>query len=48
MIAAISLCAWVAVIVCGRLITFYRPAPCSPQESGLLLQCSPDLRGAIR
>jgi hypothetical protein len=47
-IAAISLGAWVAVIVCGRMLTFYRPAPCSPQESSLLLQCSPDLRGAIR
>jgi hypothetical protein len=48
LIAAISLGAWVTVIVCGRLITFYRPAPCSPQEIGLILQCSPDLRGAIR
>ena len=40
-IAAISLGAWVSVIVCGRLITFYRPAPCSGQQTGLLLQCSP-------
>lgn len=40
-IAAISLGAWISVITCGRLLTFYRPAPCSPQESGLLLQCSP-------
>jgi hypothetical protein len=24
-IAGISLCAWVAVLVCGRLITFFRP-----------------------
>jgi hypothetical protein len=44
LIAAISLCAWVSVIVCGRMITFYRPAPCSGQQSGLLLQCAPDTR----
>ena len=25
LIAGISLCAWVAVLVCGRLITFFRP-----------------------
>ena len=24
-IAAVSLCAWVAVLVCGRLLTFFRP-----------------------
>jgi hypothetical protein len=42
LIAAISLGAWVSVIVCGRLITFYRPAPCSSQQTGLVLQCSPN------
>ena len=31
-IAAISLGAWITVIVCGRLITFYRPAPCSAKD----------------
>jgi hypothetical protein len=41
MIAAISLGAWVSVIVCGRLITFYRPAPCSPHDITWVLQCSP-------
>ena len=40
-IAAISLGAWISVITCGRLLTFYRPAPCDPQVSSLLLQCSP-------
>jgi hypothetical protein len=25
LIAGTSLCAWVAVLVCGRLITFFRP-----------------------
>ena len=41
LIAAISLGAWVSVIICGRLITFYRPAPCSPQDMTWVLQCSP-------
>ena len=27
-IAAISQCAWIGVITGGRLLTFYRPAPC--------------------
>jgi hypothetical protein len=40
-IAAISLCAWIAVITCGRLITFYRPFPCSGQETTVLLICTP-------
>jgi hypothetical protein len=44
LIAAISLGAWVTVIVCGRLITFYRPAPCLAEESGLLLNCQPPRR----
>lgn len=41
LIAAISLGAWVSVIVCGRLITFYRPAPCVAGEHTMLLQCQP-------
>jgi hypothetical protein len=40
-IAAISLCAWIAVITCGRLLTFYRPAPCEGQQTNLLLTCDP-------
>jgi hypothetical protein len=40
-IAAISLCAWIAVITCGRLITFYRPFPCSGEERTVLLICTP-------
>jgi len=42
LIAAISLCAWLGVIVGGRLLTFYRPAECF-SESGLLLTCDPQL-----
>jgi hypothetical protein len=40
-IAAISLSAWVAVIVCGRLLTFYRPGPCLRDVARVLLTCAP-------
>ena len=41
LIAAISLSAWVLVIICGRMLTFYRPAPCIGQQASILLQCAP-------
>jgi hypothetical protein len=41
LIALVSLCAWITVIVCGRMITFYRPGPCVG-ERGVLLTCDPD------
>ena len=40
-IAAISLCAWLGVITGGRLLTFYRPAPCGGPQTALLLTCAP-------
>lgn len=40
-IAATSLCLWMAVIVCGRLLTFYRPADCGPEGPGVLADCIP-------
>ena len=40
-IAAISLCAWIGVITGGRLLTFYRPAPCDGRQTSLLLACQP-------
>ena len=40
-IAAVSLTLWVAVIVAGRLITFYRPGDCRPGETPLILTCIP-------
>jgi hypothetical protein len=40
-IAAISLTAWVSVIVCGRLITFFRPGNCIGEQVALLLTCAP-------
>jgi hypothetical protein len=37
---AVSLICWIAVITCGRLITFYRPFECGPEEAtAFLLQC---------
>jgi hypothetical protein len=40
-IALVSLCLWIAVIVCGRLLTFYRPWPCGPEGPGFLATCIP-------
>jgi uncharacterized membrane protein len=41
-IAAISLSAWIAVIICGRLLTFYRPGPCFGEAASVLLTCAPE------
>ena len=39
---AISLMCWTGVIVCGRLITFYRPDACDPGEAlAFLAACIP-------
>lgn len=41
---ATSLICWIGVIICGRLITFYRPPPCNPDEAmAFLLECIPRL-----
>ena len=40
-IALVSLCAWMTVIVCGRMLTFYRPGGCLG-EPGILLTCEPE------
>lgn len=40
-IALVSLCAWMTVIVCGRMLTFYRPGPCGA-DRGVLLTCEPE------
>ncbi len=40
-IAVVSLCAWMTVIVCGRMITFFRPASCNGVQTSLLLTCDP-------
>jgi hypothetical protein len=37
---AISLILWTAVIICGRMITFFRPLPCDAgQIAGFLAKC---------
>jgi hypothetical protein len=39
---ATSLICWAGVIVCGRLITFYRPGLCSPGEQlAFIIACIP-------
>jgi hypothetical protein len=39
---AVSLMCWGGVIVCGRLITFYRPGPCGPGDAiAFVLECIP-------
>jgi hypothetical protein len=40
-IAAASLLLWMAVIVCGRLLTFYRPGWCGAGPSAFLADCIP-------
>jgi hypothetical protein len=43
---ATSLICWVGVIICGRLITFYRPVVCSPNEPlAFIIECIPKLSG---
>ena len=41
LIAAISLAAWVGVIVCGRMLTFFRPGVCDGESTNVLLTCEP-------
>jgi hypothetical protein len=39
-IGAVSLACWIGVIVCGRMITFFRPFPCGrTQTIGFLADC---------
>jgi len=40
-IAGISLTAWISVIICGRMLTFFRPIPCEPHPTQIVLTCSP-------
>lgn len=43
-IAVASLFLWVAIIVCGRLLTFYRPGICGPEGPGFLAECIPRIK----
>jgi hypothetical protein len=40
-VAVVSLSMWLAVIVCGRMLTFYRPVPCGGGAPGFLAECIP-------
>lgn len=40
-IAAISLTSWMLVIICGRLLTFFRPGPCFEGIQSLMMACAP-------
>jgi hypothetical protein len=40
-IATVSVCMWIGVIVAGRLLTFYRPFPCGTEGPGRVAQCLP-------
>jgi hypothetical protein len=43
---ATSLICWIGVIVCGRLITFYRPGLCrSGEPLAFILECIPQISG---
>jgi len=44
MAAVISLSMWISVIVCGRLLTFYRPGPCPKEGPGVIADCTPNSR----
>ena len=39
--ATISLSLWIGVIVCGRLLTFFRPGDCPASGPGLIADCTP-------
>jgi hypothetical protein len=40
-VGAVSLAVWIAVMVCGRLITFYRPFICGDGPQAFPLECIP-------
>ena len=39
--AVISLSMWISGIVCGRLLTFFRPGDCPPEGPGVIADCTP-------
>ena len=40
-IAVVSLSLWIGVIVCGRLLTFFRPGDCPAIGPGFIADCTP-------
>ena len=43
-IATVSVCMWLGVIIAGRLLTFYRPYPCGTDGPGVVATCIPGFR----
>src|SRR4051812_8084784 len=43
-VALVSLSVWIAVIICGRLLTFYRPGDCELKDAGFIATCIPHVR----
>lgn len=43
-IAICSVSLWIGVIVCGRLLTFFRPGVCGPEGPGFLAYCIPRVK----
>jgi hypothetical protein len=41
LVAVVSLSLWIGVIVCGRLLTFFRPGDCPASGPGLIADCTP-------
>jgi hypothetical protein len=41
LVAVVSLSLWIGVIVCGRLLTFFRPGDCPPEGPGAIADCTP-------
>jgi hypothetical protein len=40
-VAVVSLSLWIGVIVCGRLLTFFRPGDCPAEGPGVIADCTP-------
>jgi hypothetical protein len=43
-IAVTSIAMWVGIIVCGRLLTFYRPGDCGPKGPPFIADCVPRIK----
>jgi uncharacterized membrane protein len=43
-VAIVSLSMWIGVIVCGRLLTFFRPGGCPASGPGLIADCNPQIK----
>ncbi len=41
LMASASILLWISVLVCGRLLTFYRPDLCGAERAGFLSTCIP-------